>query len=242
MSSDNGIYIGRFIRPQTITAQTITKDTAYEYRVIHVQAIESCDYDTNFPVELTQAYRVICYGKADVCYTEKEAWEQARAMEKEIMESDFPVLEYGVSEIHYDEPFPSMTVEEAEKKLDDYWNARDAEREKEQEKYVDVRCLVTKGMFSHEYFVMVQDYPSLTPVVWRGWIDRNCVRVDESAGTTMEGYHFGVLHAYKVKEEVKTEKWGSGESSQLMYLIEFPVGGIGGRRVWIEPRLVKGQW
>jgi len=106
-------------------------------------------------------------------------------------------------------------------------------------------------MFSHEYFVMVQDYPSLTPVVWRGWVDKNTVQVDYSAGMTDEGYHFGVLHAYKVKEEVKTtdpctgkeinpDEYGGGSvSSQLMYLIEFPVEGFGGRRVWVEPRMVK---
>ena len=231
MSADNCIAIGRFVR----------KD-GFEYRVIHASAIENCDYDSNLPAEITDAYRVDYYGRADVCYTEQEAWEQARALEKEIADSDFPILEYGVSEIHYDVPFPSMTAEEARKKEDEYWGQREKEQKAERDKEVAVKCLVTKGMFSHEYFVMVQDYPSLTPVVWRGWVDRHCVRLDEGAGTTMEGYHFGVLHAYKVKEEVKTEKWGSGESSQLMYLIEFPADGFGGRRVWVEPRLVQQQW
>src|SRR3990170_8825474 len=152
MSADNGIYIGRFTLPDG------TKDTAFEYRVIHTQAIENCDYGVDFPAELTQAYRVLYYGKADICSTEKEAWEQAAAMEKAVAESDFPVLEYGVSEIHYDVPFPSMTVEEARKKQDEYWGQREKEQKAERDKEVAVKCLVTKGMFSHEYFVMVQDY------------------------------------------------------------------------------------
>ena len=249
MSADNGVYLGRFLRKDTPDGER-----GYEYRVIHAQAIENCDYAPNFPAEITDAYRVDYYGRADVCCTEKEAWEQARAMEKEIADSDFPILEYGVSEIHYDVPFPSMTAEEAGKKQDEYWGRREKEQEAEREKEVAVKCLVTEGMFSHEYFVMVQDYPSLTPVVWRGWVDKNTVQVDYSAGMTDEGYHFGVLHAYKVKEEVKTtdpctgkeinpDEYGGGSvSSQLMYLIEFPVEGIGGRRVWVEPRMVKKQW
>jgi hypothetical protein len=237
MSADNGIYIGRFKCGHPIES---CKDDGFEYRVIHAQAIENCDYDSDCPTYITDSYRVDYYGGADVCYTEKEAWEQARTMEKENAESDYPVLEYGVSEIHYDVPFPTMTKDQARDVQAKYWGRKDAEREAEQEKEVLVRCLVTKGMFSQEYFVMVQDYPSLTPVVWRGFVDRHSVRLAEGSGTTMEGYHFGFLHAYKVKEEVKTEKWGSGESSKLMYLVEFP--GENGKRQWVEPQLVVGKW
>lgn len=259
MSADNGIYIGRFLRkwrcgkcdggafPEHSVRCTKREDYtrgdgSYVYRVITAQAIENCDEDYKFPKELTAAYRVEYYGRSEVFDSEEDAWNEARRLESEIMGSEFPVLEYGISMISYDVPFPDITPEVAASYIDWYWNQQEKKAEESRAKEVTVKCLVTKGMFQSEYFVFVQDYPSLTPVIWRGWVDRSLVRVDYSKGMTMEGYHFGELHCYKVKEEVQEEDLGSGTRSQLMTLVEFPDGGFGARRLWIEPRMVTGQW
>lgn len=232
MSADNGIYIGRFITKGKISGAYEGLDSKYEYRVIHAQAIENCDRDIHTPSKVTDAIRVSYYDTSPIFHSPEEAWKDAnRLSAKEL------ILEYGVSEIHYDEPFPTLTNEEAEVVITEYYNKKDEESQKKREKEVAVKCLVTKGMFSHEYFVMVQDHPSLTPVVWRGWVDKRLVRINTNAGTTMEGYHLGVIHAHKVKE-VREVRYNT---TAMQYLIEFP-DGIPSRRVWVEPRLVEGTW
>ena len=112
MSSDNGVYIGRF---------TINDD--FEYRVTHAQAIENCDYDDSephYPTKLIHAYRTVYYGRSNI-YNKGGAWERARELYEEILNDLYPICEYGVSEIRYDEPFPNMTIEEASKFIDEYW-------------------------------------------------------------------------------------------------------------------------
>lgn len=116
MSADNGIYIGRF-----------KKGKGFEYRVIHTQNIENCDYDSQWPKKLTDASRVSFYADADVCYTEQEAWEQAKALYDATMEWAM-VIEYGVSMITYDVPFPKMTKREANKYHRDYWKRMEKKR------------------------------------------------------------------------------------------------------------------
>ena len=115
MSADNGIYIGRFY-----SFGLKSKKNRFEYRVIHTQAIENCDYAIQYPKKLIDASRVEYYGDADVCYTEQEAWEQAKAFYDEVMEDD-GILEYGMSRINYDVPFPKMTKREAHKYSESYW-------------------------------------------------------------------------------------------------------------------------
>lgn len=123
MSADNGVYIGRFKRVCSDRDHIGSNqcDTGYEYRVIHAQCIENCDYDDRWAAELTDAYRVNYYGRADVCYTEDEAWQQAQALYKQIVEDPdgMGILEYGICCCNYDVPFPSLTVEQADKILDD---------------------------------------------------------------------------------------------------------------------------
>lgn len=110
MSADNGIYIGRF---------KINDD--FEYRVTHAQAIENCDYDEPYPAKLIHAYRTVYYGTSNI-YNKKGAWERARKLYEEILDGEYPICEYGVSEIHYDEPFPDMTTKEASDYIDEYWD------------------------------------------------------------------------------------------------------------------------
>jgi hypothetical protein len=115
ISADNGVYIGRF-----------TKDDGFEYRVIHAQAIENCDYDKSFPEKLIHAYRVIYYGASEV-YDKEGAWKRAQELYEEVMK-DWGICEYGVSEIQYNEPFPQMIVEEARKFIDEYWEEHQKKR------------------------------------------------------------------------------------------------------------------
>ena len=110
MSADNGCYLGRF-----------TTNDGFEYRVTHAQAIENCDYDKNYPTKLIHAYRTVYYGRSEI-YNEKGAWERARKLYEEILDGEYPICEYGVSEIHYDEPFPDMTTKEASDYIDEYWD------------------------------------------------------------------------------------------------------------------------
>jgi len=243
MSADNGIYIGRFkhvecSRPLVDEggAYYDVETGEYEYRVIHAQSIENCDYADDFPKEVTDAYRALYYGNDVAVYkTSEEAYKHAGELAK--LE---PILEYGISWIQYDVPFPEYIADPNEV-IKKYWNGQEAAEKKEREKDVAVKCLVTKGMMRHEYQVMVQDYPSLTPVVWRGWVDEHQVRINthpKNAGMTMEGHHFGELHARKIKEEVREVGYNT---TVLQYLIEFP-DGIPSHSVWVEPRLVEGTW
>jgi hypothetical protein len=106
---------------------------SFEYRVIDAQAIENCE-DSDFGDHVLDCTRLCYYGKAKPFYSEEEAVKEALRMEKEIMESDFPVLEYGISTIEYDRPLLKMSVEEARKKLDDHWKQFQKEKEAEQAK------------------------------------------------------------------------------------------------------------
>jgi TPR repeat protein len=105
MSADNGIYIAQF------------KDG---YRVAHCQAIENC-YDD----ETRDLYRVLYFSRSEVL-TLQQAYKKAREIYDEIMDGDLPVLEYGMSQIDFSEDdFPSLTPEEAERKLNEYWETGD---------------------------------------------------------------------------------------------------------------------
>lgn len=107
MSADNGIYITSFP----------TKDGGKEWRVIETTAIENTFDSARLPQEITDLYRAVYYADAKKFKTEKEALEEAWKRYNNIMSSDFPVLEHGISKIEFDRPLPEMTREEASKKL-----------------------------------------------------------------------------------------------------------------------------
>jgi hypothetical protein len=96
MSADNGIYILQ------------SKDG---FRVIHTTAIDGLWWwdDEKAKTSLNPKYLLQYFGKADVMKSEDEAWKVARDIYKGIMNSDFPVLEYGIKPIYgwEDKDFPS---------------------------------------------------------------------------------------------------------------------------------------
>ena len=106
MSADNGIYIGEF----PIQDEQSQGSTAYEYRVIHAQAIDNLYFFPN--EELEKKFKgenprsiVEYFGEAEVL-TEKQAHDKAFEMEAEILNDDFcPILEYGICTLRFKKMF-----------------------------------------------------------------------------------------------------------------------------------------
>jgi hypothetical protein len=113
VSSDNGIYIGRFL---SSSPPLKSNEDGYEYRVIHAQAIENCDIETYGYLKDLKDQRKMCdanlvlyYGKSKVFTDVTKAWKEARRIANEYI-----YTEYGCVEFHYDVLFPSYTRGEAE--------------------------------------------------------------------------------------------------------------------------------
>jgi hypothetical protein len=96
MSADNGIYIAHFADG--------------EIRVIHDQAIENCWYPDGENAQAIVDY----FGDAKAFNDPAEASECAFEKEKEILDGDFPILEYGISTLRFSKPFQEY-VQEAKK-------------------------------------------------------------------------------------------------------------------------------
>jgi len=116
MSADNGIYIARFVG----------SDGNYEYRVAHAQAIENCDYSDRYPKQFIDATRVLYFGDSKVYKSHEEALERAREIERELVDEDpyeMFYIEYGICDVCYDTPFPDMSMEEANRIVDEFWRS-----------------------------------------------------------------------------------------------------------------------
>lgn len=102
MSADNGIYIGKFP----------LEDGGFEYRVIHAQNIEDCDYGDD--LGLQDLTRVVYYksSQAAIFHNEDYAWRWARELSK-----DYEILEYGISLIEYDRTLLAISHEKANEEL-----------------------------------------------------------------------------------------------------------------------------
>lgn len=107
MSADNTVAVGRFL----------SEDGQYTYRVIHAQAIENCDLDDSYPPKLIEAFRVQYYGKSEVFTDVRKAYREAIKLYE-----GYVFVEYGIQEINYDEPFPTMTTDEANEIIEDYFS------------------------------------------------------------------------------------------------------------------------
>lgn len=107
ISADNGIYIASF--------PTEKDGSGYrEYRVIHAQAIENCDYGDEREQDL---YRLSYYGDAKVYETEAEAMEEAKRLY-----SECDICEYGICSLEFDRPLlKDRSSEQAEKELNAMW-------------------------------------------------------------------------------------------------------------------------
>jgi hypothetical protein len=95
MSADNGIYI--------------LKSDGPEWRVAHAQAIENINYNRatgkTDPNHFNIGEVVRYFGESQVFLSEEEALLEARRME-----SGYPILEYGICDIHLPCKFPISKV------------------------------------------------------------------------------------------------------------------------------------
>ena len=104
MSADNGIYIGRF--PKTANPYNVKLHEAdVEYRVIHAQAIDNLDFKVPEDMDYNPREVMSYFENAPVFADEKSAVTEAYRMYKEQMESDCPIVEYGISEIRFSQPY-----------------------------------------------------------------------------------------------------------------------------------------
>lgn len=87
MSADNGIYIGHFADG--------------EIRVIHAQAIDNLWYPEDENASSIASY----FDGAASFKTPIDARQKAFEMEDDILSSDFPILEYGISTLSFKKSF-----------------------------------------------------------------------------------------------------------------------------------------
>lgn len=95
MSADNGIYILR----------TKDENNVYEYRVAHLGAIENLYYSDQTGDEV---YMWLFFRKSPLFYDRDQAIDYARKLEKEILDDDFGVIEYGIVLLEINKQFPSQ--------------------------------------------------------------------------------------------------------------------------------------
>uniref|UniRef100_A0A6M3KU23 Uncharacterized protein n=1 Tax=viral metagenome TaxID=1070528 RepID=A0A6M3KU23_9ZZZZ len=112
MSADNTIVVGRFL----------TKNDSPYYKVCHCQAVENCDYSNNYPKNLIDWYRVVYFYDAPTFYDKQISLEFAFSIEKDF-EDEGHFVEYGVAEIDYNTVLLDITAEEAQKKINEWWDA-----------------------------------------------------------------------------------------------------------------------
>lgn len=113
MSADNGVYICSFKN----------FDGSKEFRVIHRTNIEDLQYyDPIKELVLYEAELVSSLSDCELIKSESEALNSAHKIYSEIMKSDFLVIEYGISFIDFDHPFPTMSKEDAKKILLEQFN------------------------------------------------------------------------------------------------------------------------
>lgn len=98
MSADNGIYIGRFPIEEG--------NSQIEYRVIHEQAIDNINYNPgeNHSAAYENPREIVSYFGDTKPMTEQEAVKEAFNIEAEILKSECPIIEYGISTITFQHP------------------------------------------------------------------------------------------------------------------------------------------
>lgn len=99
MSADNGIYI--------LKSPADNLDM-HEYRVAHRQAIDNITFQPDREDGFNSNELLNYFGDCPVYLESKLAFERAIKIEEEIKNSDFPILEYGISTITLKYPFPEI--------------------------------------------------------------------------------------------------------------------------------------
>lgn len=163
MSADNGIYILKTL------AMEAEPEEPFEYRVAHASAIENIYWDhekggyredERFTPEIAFQY----FSEAPVFRTLYEASGYAHQLE-----SDYSILEYGVSVLdHGNQLFESFTEEEIaafEKKGDDLMEERRAERDRQIQEDLEKR---TVKLDRHTFLDVVSGWVLVPSPEWDG--------------------------------------------------------------------------
>jgi hypothetical protein len=114
MSADNGIYVAKFPIDDG-------GNPYFEYRVAELQNIEDCYAASDRPKYITDAMIVVAFGDAKIYYNKDKAHTYAHKLYKDIMNSECPIIEYGVCELEFAKPIQGLTVSQAENVLAKYW-------------------------------------------------------------------------------------------------------------------------
>lgn len=107
MSADNGIYI----------LQTKGRKSKFEYRVCHTQAIENLQWDDQAKSETSDRKvwinnaRQIWKG-CEVFCSHEEANKEAKKIYDDIMQSELPIVEYGICTINHLKEFFFLSDQE----------------------------------------------------------------------------------------------------------------------------------
>jgi len=110
MSADNGIYILKTKDNYKVEWYYnafndeygeihSVKDGIIAYRVAHTQAIDNFRWCEENQLYMLGKYMYDVWGKSKVYYSQKEAFEEAQKRFNEIINSDFPICEYGIQMI-----------------------------------------------------------------------------------------------------------------------------------------------
>lgn len=112
MSADNGIYI--LVSPELDNGFFTGNN---EYRVAHCQAIENVNTGqrTYNNTDIALYYEVLLFGNSEIFKSKSDALKKAEEIYNKIMESDFPIIEYGIQFIYINHPFPEIPKDEARK-------------------------------------------------------------------------------------------------------------------------------
>lgn len=114
MSADNGVYI--HVSPRIGANGEIKVEYGFDYRIAHTTNIEDI-YDEDIGNELT----VLKFGDSKVYFNREDVLIAAGKIIDEIIESGMP-LEYGIRKVTRDKPFPQIPMEEAQRKVDDFFH------------------------------------------------------------------------------------------------------------------------
>lgn len=103
MSADNGIYIlhtkdkfKEIKRNGIVVQENCFENHVSAFRVSHTQAIDNFEYYEKNQIYMLGKYMYDVWGKSKVYYSQNEAFEEAQKRFNEIINSDFPICEYGI--------------------------------------------------------------------------------------------------------------------------------------------------
>ena len=132
MSADDTVVIGQFP----------IGEVSFEYRVARIQNAEDT-YEDSRSNEVIDAFIVLKFGDAEPFSNSKTAMEHATRLNND----GYMTAEYGICQLNYPRPFPTLTEQEARDFLNSYWKTI---REEENRKWAEEDRLITERIKLNE--------------------------------------------------------------------------------------------